>query len=54
MNKIFVTLLISVLLISCGEKISETNKPKIVKEKIVKQFGYTLNNYTVKRYKFKI
>ena len=49
MNKIFVTLLISVLLISCGEKKSETNKPKIVKEKIVKQFGYTLNNYTVKR-----
>jgi len=49
MNKIFVTLLISVLLISCGEKKSETNKPKIVKEKIVKQFWYTLNNYTVKR-----
>ena len=49
MNKIFVTLLISVLLISCGEKKSETNKPKIIKEKIVKQFGYTLNNYTVKR-----
>ena len=49
MNKIFVTLLISVLLISCGEKKSETNKPKIVKEKIVKQFGYTLNDYTVKR-----
>ena len=49
MNKIFVALLISVLLISCGEKKSETNKPKIVKEKIVKQFGYTLNNYTVKR-----
>ena len=49
MNKIFVTLVISLLLISCGEKKSETNKPKIVKEKIVKQFGYTLNNYTVKR-----
>ena len=49
MNKIFVTLLISVLLISCGEKKSETNKPKIIKEKIVKQFGYTLNDYTVKR-----
>ena len=49
MNKIFVALLISVLLISCDQEKPETNKPKIVKEKIVKQFGYTLNDYTVKR-----
>lgn len=49
MNKIFVALLISILLISCDQEKPETNKPKIVKEKIVKQFGYTLNDYTVKR-----
>ena len=49
MNKIFVALLISVLLISCDQEKPETNKPKIVKEKIVKQFGYTLNHYNVKR-----
>ena len=49
MNKIFVTLLICILLISCGQEKPETNKNKIVKEKIVKQFGYTLNDYTVKR-----
>ena len=49
MNKIFVALLISVLLISCDQEKPETNKAKIVKEKIVKQFGYTLNDYTVKR-----
>ena len=49
MNKIFVALLICILLISCGQEKPETNKHKIVKEKIVKQFGYTLNDYTVKR-----
>ena len=49
MNKIFVALLICILLISCGQEKPETNKNKIVKEKIVKQFGYTLNDYTVKR-----
>ena len=49
MNKIFVALLICILLISCGQEKPETNKSKIVKEKIVKQFGYTLNDYTVKR-----
>ena len=49
MNKIFVALLICILLISCGQEKPETNKPKIVKEKIVKQFGYTLNDYIVKR-----
>ena len=49
MNKIFVALLICILLISCGQEKPETNKPKIVKEKIIKQFGYTLNDYAVKR-----
>ena len=48
MNKTFLTLIISILLISCGEKKPEL-KPEIVKEKIIKQFGFTLNNYTVKR-----
>jgi len=48
MNKIFITLLISILLISCGETKPES-KPEIVKEKIIKQFGFTLNDYTVKR-----
>lgn len=49
MNKIFITLIISILLISCGEKKPELIPAEIVKEKIVKQFGFTLNNYTVKR-----
>ena len=48
MNKTFLTLIISILLISCGEKKPEL-KPEIVKEKIIKQFGFTLNDYTVKR-----
>ena len=48
MNKTFITLIISILLISCGEKKPEL-KPEIVKEKIIKQFGFTLNDYTVKR-----
>ena len=48
MNKIFLIFIISVLLISCGEKTPEL-KPEIVKEKIIKQFGFTLNDYTVKR-----
>ena len=49
MNKIFLTLIISILLISCGEKKPELISAEIVKEKIIKQFGFTLNNYTVKR-----
>jgi len=48
MNKIFLIFIISVLLISCGENKPEV-KPLIVKEKIIKQFGFTLNDYTVKR-----
>ena len=49
MNKIFINLIISILLISCGEKKPELIPAEIVKEKIIKQFGFTLNNYTVKR-----
>jgi murein DD-endopeptidase MepM/ murein hydrolase activator NlpD len=48
MNKIFLIFIISILLISCGENKPEV-KPLIVKEKIIKQFGFTLNDYTVKR-----
>ena len=48
MNKLFIPFLISVLLISCGEKKPES-KPEIVKQKIIKQFGFTLNDYTVQR-----
>ena len=49
MNRIFLPLIISILLISCGEKKPELIPAVIVKEKIIKQFGFTLNNYTVKR-----
>ena len=47
MNKI-ITYLLLIFLFSCGEK---NNEPKIeiIKEKIVKEFGYTLNNYNVKK-----
>lgn len=48
MNKIFIILLTSILLISCRvEKPEKTSE--IIKEKIITQFGYTLNNFTVKK-----
>ena len=47
MNKIIFFLLL-VFLYSCGEKSNEI-KVEIIKEKIVKEFGYTLNNYKVKK-----
>lgn len=47
MNKI-ITYLLLIFLFSCGEKNNEP-KIKIIKEKIVKEFGYTLNNYNVKK-----
>ena len=49
MNKLFISLLTFILLISCGEKKPELIPAEIVKEKIIKQFGFTLNDYTVKR-----
>tara|TARA_B110000114_G_scaffold183311_1_gene224327 strand:+ start:180 stop:1427 length:1248 start_codon:yes stop_codon:yes gene_type:complete len=52
MNKIFIILLTSVLLMSCGEEKSEKSS-EIIKEKIITQFGYTLNNFTVKKDKVK-
>ena len=52
MNKIFIILLTSILLMSCGEEKSEKSS-EIIKEKIITQFGYTLNNFTVKKDKVK-
>ena len=37
-----------IFLCSCGEKSNET-KVEIIKEKIVKEFGYTINDYNVKK-----
>ncbi|MDA9318927.1 peptidoglycan DD-metalloendopeptidase family protein [Flavobacteriaceae bacterium] len=48
MNKIFIILLTSILLMSCGEEKPEKTS-EIIKEKIITQFGYTLNNFTVKK-----
>ena len=47
MNKIIFYLLL-VFLCSCGEKSNEI-KVDIIKEKIVKEFGYTINDYNVKK-----
>ena len=48
MNKIFIILLTSILLMSCGEE-KPGKTSEIIKEKIITQFGYTLNNFTVKK-----
>ena len=48
MNKIFIIFLTSILLISCREEKPEKTS-EIIKEKIITQFGYTLNNFTVKK-----
>ncbi|MDB4097230.1 peptidoglycan DD-metalloendopeptidase family protein [Flavobacteriaceae bacterium] len=48
MNKILIILLTSILLMSCGEEKPEKTS-EIIKEKIITQFGYTLNNFTVKK-----
>ena len=37
-----------IFLFSCGEKNSQTNI-EIKKEKVIKEYGYTLNNYNVKK-----
>ena len=47
MNKIIYYLLL-IFICSCGEKSNET-KVEIIKEKIVKEFGYTINDYNVKK-----
>ena len=47
MNR-FIFFIILIFLFSCGEKNSET-KIEVIKEKVVKEYGYTLNNYNVKK-----
>ena len=47
MNR-FIFLIIVLLTFSCGEKENET-KIEAVKEKIIKEFGFTLNNFNVKK-----
>ena len=47
MNR-FILLIIVLLTFSCGEKENET-KIEVVKEKIIKEFGFTLNNFNVKK-----
>ena len=47
MNR-FIFLIIVLLTFSCGEKENET-KIEVAKEKIIKEFGFTLNNFNVKK-----
>ena len=47
MNR-FIFLIIILLTFSCGEKENET-KIEVVKEKIIKEFGFRLNNFNVKK-----
>jgi len=44
----FIFLIILLFTFSCGEKQNET-KIDVVKEKIIKEFGFTLNNFNVKK-----
>ena len=46
MNRIYL-FLVSILIINACNKAPKNNAPVIKKEKIVKQFGFTLNNYHV-------
>jgi len=47
MNR-FILFTILIFLFSCGEKNSET-KIEVIKEKVVKEYGYTLNNFNIKK-----
>ena len=47
MNR-FIFLIVVLLTFSCGEKENKT-KIEVVKEKIIKEFGFTLNNFNVKK-----
>ena len=47
MNR-FIFLIIVLLTFSCGEKENET-KIEVIIEKIIKEFGFTLNNFNVKK-----
>ena len=50
MNR-FILFIILIFLFSCGEKNSQTKIEikKKKKEKVIKEYGYTLNNYNVKK-----
>ena len=52
MNRILSLFLISIFLISCS-KAEKKEVQKKVEEKIITEFGYTLNNYNVKKSKVK-
>jgi murein DD-endopeptidase MepM/ murein hydrolase activator NlpD len=52
MNKILSFFLVSIFLISCS-KAEKKEVQKKVEEKIITEFGYTLNNYNVKKSKVK-
>ena len=52
MNRILSFFLISIFLISCS-KAEKKEDQKKVEEKIITEFGYTLNNYNVKKSKVK-
>ena len=52
MNRILSFFLISIFLISCS-KAEKKEVQKTVEEKIITEFGYTLNNYNVKKSKVK-
>ena len=47
MNR-FILFTILIFLFSCGEKNSQVSI-EIKKEKVIKEYGYTLNNYNVKK-----
>ena len=47
MNR-FIFFIILIFLFSCGEKNSET-KIEVIKEKVVKEYGFTLNNFNIKK-----
>ena len=47
MNKLFLVIVLIVCVLFSCEKTSKTEPPIKIKEKIIKQFGYTLNDYYV-------
>tara|TARA_B100001175_G_scaffold317669_1_gene335600 strand:- start:1299 stop:2549 length:1251 start_codon:yes stop_codon:yes gene_type:complete len=47
MNKLFLVIVLIVCVLFSCEKTSKTEPPIKIKEKIIKQFGYTLNDYHV-------
>ena len=52
MNRVIYFFVFSLLFVSCGDT-KQTGPEKKVEEKIIKQFGFTLNDYNVKTGKVK-